>query len=180
MAGMQRDFSNKAETQMRMNNLSCKLRILVILEPTGRVIREISTPEVPDDLDELAEYGNQTVIEVTQHECATADEVRKVFNEMNPPPMGRSHRYSVVRCPVCFAILTTHGLKSGVLISGIIGEQEITVPSVLDENGVLVDVNRIVANGYHGDTLCRCRGLSLSDEEVFEYREDDAPEQDPG
>jgi hypothetical protein len=43
------------------------------------------------------------------------------------------------------------------------GERVAEVASQLSLDGSLLDVNRVVANGYHSDTVCARCGESLSE-----------------
>ena len=58
----------------------------IVVRGGGEVVRVILVPdtEVPDDLDDLAEHGGQTVTTVEPDNCANAAAVKDIFDEMNP------------------------------------------------------------------------------------------------
>jgi hypothetical protein len=80
-------------------------------------------------------------------------------------PATYSHTYSVTSCPDCGAKLTN---LYSVDIETTDGVRLLYWPSRLDSDGVLVDVDGVIASGQHSDTMCRNCGLSLADYETFE------------
>jgi hypothetical protein len=65
-------------------------------------------------------------------------------------------------CPFCGAILTEQG---GVTLTISIGDRPQDFATQLDPQGWLVDVERLVANGYHSATCCAACGDLLVDYE---------------
>jgi len=76
-----------------------------------------------------------------------------------------SYSYTVTRCPKCKADLTKEDAISLVTSAGGVRE----TPTRLDEDGDLIDVEDLVANGYHSETRCGSCDKSLVD---FEIQED--------
>lgn len=77
--------------------------------------------------------------------------------------MSWKHRYAATRCEACGRNLTEPGSVDLVYsIAGHVSE----VPSRLDSDGVLDDVDGIIAKGLHSDTSCAACGHSLSEEEL--------------
>jgi hypothetical protein len=74
------------------------------------------------------------------------------------------HRYPK-ECPHCSADLLTH---HSLLVLFSIDGTEVARNSQLDENGILMDVDRLIANGYHSDTICDKCAESISAEEILE------------
>lgn len=88
-----------------------------------------------------------------------------------PEAAGYAHRYidhetkkPLKMCPHdgCACDLTARSFDGGVTLVAAINETLHESPSVLDEGGVLEDVDSLVENGYHSDTLCAKCGESLS------------------
>ena len=78
------------------------------------------------------------------------------------------YNYDVTTCPECKADLTAPG---GIELTLVIAEQPREVSTRLKENGDLVDVDRLVANGYHGGTRCGKCSEGLEDYEDCEESE---------
>jgi hypothetical protein len=68
-------------------------------------------------------------------------------------------------CPFCGASLTKPG---GVTLTISIGDRPQDFATQLDLEGWLVDVERLVANGYHNATSCAACGEMLVDHEYSE------------
>lgn len=74
-----------------------------------------------------------------------------------------SHRYSVKVCPDCGHDLTQRG---GVIIETTDGDNVTEhIRSRLDNTGTVVDVNDVIEDGLHSDTLCSKCNESLADYE---------------
>lgn len=73
------------------------------------------------------------------------------------------HRYSVTSCPRCKA-----DFRAPASIDMVVSVDGATtrIMTKLDPYGLLVDVNKLIANGYHSDTLCGSCSVSLADREV--------------
>ncbi len=69
------------------------------------------------------------------------------------------------RCPYCAASLTQPG---GVTLTVSIANRPQDFATQLDAQGWLVDVERLVANGYHSATSCAACGEMLVDYEDSE------------
>jgi hypothetical protein len=78
--------------------------------------------------------------------------------------MSWKHKYAVTRCEACGRDLIEPGSVDLVYS---IASQVQEVPSRLDSDGILQDVDGIIAKGLHSDTCCAACGHSLSDEEVL-------------
>ena len=74
------------------------------------------------------------------------------------------HRYPK-ECPNCGADLLT---RDSLLVTFSVAGMEIAKFSQLGEDGILEDVDRLVANGYHSDTTCDKCAHSLSADEILE------------
>lgn len=75
-----------------------------------------------------------------------------------------SHQYNVKVCPECENDLTKPG---GVTIETYEdGKGNKYLPSRLDDNGFVVDVDDVIENGLHSDTLCGSCTDSLNEYEV--------------
>ncbi len=70
-------------------------------------------------------------------------------------PKIYAYTYSTVTCPDCSADLTEpRGIELAVTVGGISVD---AIYTRLEKDGSLIDVDRLVANGYHGGTMCgRC------------------------
>lgn len=78
--------------------------------------------------------------------------------------MGYSYSYDVTVCPGCGADLTA---ERAIDLTVVIAEvPNRGIPTRLREDGALMDVDRLVANGYHGGTACMKCGESLEEHEV--------------
>lgn len=76
-----------------------------------------------------------------------------------------SHSYSVLACPECGNDLTR---PSGVTIETYEeGEGNKYLPSRLDNDGTVQDVDDVIEDGLHSDTLCGKCSLPLNDYEKF-------------
>jgi hypothetical protein len=74
------------------------------------------------------------------------------------------HRYSIKKCPECRHDLAQTG---GVEIEITDGYGNREIPSRLDETGTVVDVDGVIENGLHSDTLCGKCGEPLNEYEVL-------------
>ena len=68
-------------------------------------------------------------------------------------------------CPQCGAALREpDGVRVEVVTAGVCHDFH----TCLDQSGELLDVDRLVANGYHGETQCTACGQPLTDYEDME------------
>lgn len=74
-----------------------------------------------------------------------------------------AHRYPV-RCPYCAGDLTA---EHGVVLGVVIARQTLEVPSRLDQEGWLEDVDDLIANGYHSFTSCNHCHEGLDQDEIM-------------
>lgn len=81
------------------------------------------------------------------------------------PKTTYSYSYDVTECPECGHKLTD---DYGVTIHFVVAGQQREVISRLTTEGNLVDVDDLVANGYHAGTSCGECGESLADFEECE------------
>jgi hypothetical protein len=73
------------------------------------------------------------------------------------------HRYDTTVCPNCGADLTQADQVRMILS---MGGQLVSIMTRLGADGLLIDVDRSIANGYHSDTECGMCGERLTDHEV--------------
>jgi hypothetical protein len=84
-------------------------------------------------------------------------------------PTEYTHKYSVSECPECDNDLTSKNDGGGVtIVYGEDGDTEKECVSVLaGDNNTLVDVDDVIEQGWHKQTLCRMCSHDLADEEDF-------------
>ena len=97
-----------------------------------------------------------------EYKGLTEDEILKEAAKVMKPEFH--HRYCVTLCPNCHNKLNE---PNGVIILVNIGEGFHQIKTELDNEGLLIDVDSVVANGYHNDTLCSECEESLNEYEVF-------------
>lgn len=74
-----------------------------------------------------------------------------------------AHRYPV-RCPYCAGDLTA---EQSVILGVTIANQTFELPSQLDQDGWLMDVDDLVVNGYHSFTSCNHCNEGLDQDEIM-------------
>lgn len=75
-----------------------------------------------------------------------------------------THKYPMT-CPHCQADLTKE--NACLAYFSIAGRTE-SFPSQLEGDGSLIDVDDLIANGYHSDTECATCSESLAGDEILE------------
>jgi hypothetical protein len=78
-----------------------------------------------------------------------------------------SHRYDTTVCPDCQTDLTQSDQVEMVVS---VGGHVIRVATHLDSDGLLIDVDRLIANGYESDVHCAVCDRRLTDHEVLDAR----------
>jgi hypothetical protein len=78
-----------------------------------------------------------------------------------------SHRYDTTVCPACQSDLTQRD-QVNMLVS--VGGHVVHVATHLDSDGQLIDVDRLIANGYESDVHCAVCDRRLTDHEVLDGR----------
>lgn len=76
-----------------------------------------------------------------------------------------THTYSVITCPSCQADLTQ---EDAVTMTTSVGGSIREVPSRLDSEGSLEDVDDLLKNGYHSGSSCTACGAGLEDHQLID------------